>query len=270
MTRSSSSGLAAAEPGRQALIAPDERVIPLRPTDSRRYLDRQCVSDIFCSMREVDLYPPLKHFLTQQGFEVKGEVHHCDVIAVRDERVVAIELKVSINLTILLQAVDRLNITDTVYIGVPKGIAPLRKQRTRIIKLLRMLGLGLMVIDPTAGSGAVDVLCDPSAYKPRRVKRKTSRLLGEFMHRVGDPNAGGSNVRHGIMTAYRQKALAIAQFLSEHGKTKAAIIGRSLKEPRTRVILYANVYGWFDRVGKGIYALSPRGDRELPQWLTRD
>ena len=221
-------------------------------------------------MREVDLYPPLKHFLTQQGYEVKGEVHHCDVIAVRDKRVVAVELKMSINLTVLLQAVDRLNITDTVYIGVPKGIDRLKKQRSRMIRLLRMLGLGLMVIDPTAASGAVDVLCDPSEYKPRQVKQRTSRLLGEFMHRVGDPNAGGSNVRHGIMTAYRQKALAIAQYLSDHGETKAAIIGRSLKEPRTRVILYANVYGWFDRLGKGIYSLSPRGDRELSQWLTRE
>ena len=221
-------------------------------------------------MREVDLYPQLKHFLTQQGYEVKGEVHHCDVIAVRDKRVVAVELKMSINLTVLLQAVDRLNVTDTVYIGVPKGIDRLKKQRSRMIRLLRMLGLGLMVIDPTAASGAVDVLCDPSEYKPRQVKRRTSRLLGEFMHRVGDPNAGGSNVRHGIMTAYRQKALAIAKYLSEHGETKAAIIGRSLKEPRTRVILYANVYGWFDRLGKGIYSLSPRGDRELSQWLTRE
>ena len=217
-------------------------------------------------MREVDLYPPLKHFLIQQGFEVKGEVHHCDVIAVRDERVVAIELKVSINLTILLQAVDRLNITDTVYIGVPKGIAPLRKQRTRIIKLLRMLGLGLMVIDPTAGSGAVDVLCDPSAYKPRRVKRKTSRLLGEFMQRVGDPNAGGSNVRHGIMTAYRQRALEIALFLQTNGPTKASRVARAIRDPKARNILYRDVYGWFDRPSNGIYKLSSRGMQEVPLW----
>ncbi len=222
-------------------------------------------------MREIDLYPPLKQFLIQQGYEVKGEVQNCDVIAVRgDECVVAVELKLSINLTVVLQAVDRLQITDTVYIGVPKGITVLKKQRKHVVKLLRMLGLGLIVIDPAAAAGGVDVLCDPSGYKPRQVKQRTHRLLGEFMHRVGDPNAGGSSVRRGIMTAYRQKALAIAEYLREHGETKAAIIARSLAEPRTRVILYDNVYGWFDRLGKGVYALSPRGEIAFAQWLTRD
>ena len=222
-------------------------------------------------MREVDLYPPLKHFLVQQGYDVKGEVQNCDVVAVRgDEPVVVVELKLSISLTVVLQAVDRLQITDNVYIGVPKGIAVLKKRRKQTIKLMRMLGLGLLVIDPAASIGSVDVLCDPAECKPRRSKRKTQRLLGEFMHRVGDPNSGGSTARHGLMTVYRQKALAIAEHLREHGDTKAAVIAQSLTEPKTRAILYDNVYGWFDRLGKGIYALSPRGKTELPQWLTHD
>ena len=173
-------------------------------------------------------------------------------------------------MTVVLQAVDRLQISDTVYIGVPKGIAVLKKQRKQIIKLLRMLGLGLMVIDPAAALGSVDVLCDPGEYKPRQAKQRRHRLLGEFMHRVGDPNAGGSTVRRGIMTAYRQKALAIAAYLQKHGDTKAAVIAQSLAEPKTRTILYDNVYGWFDRLGKGVYALSPRGDTEYSKWLTHD
>ena len=222
-------------------------------------------------MQEVDLYPPLKHFLTQQGYEVIGEVQHCDVIDVRgDEAVVVIELKLSINMTVVLQAVDRLQISDTVYIGVPKGIAVLKKQRKQIIKLLRMLGLGLIVIDPAAALGCVDVLCDPGEYQPRQATQRRHRLLGEFMHRGGDPNAGGSTVRRGIMTAYRQKALAIAAYLQKHGDTKAAVIAQSLAEPKTRTILYDNVYGWFVRLGKGIYALSPRGDTEYSKWLTHD
>ena len=90
------------------------------------------------------------------------------------------------------------------------------------------------------------------------------------MHRVGDPNTGGSTARRGIMTVYRQKALAIAEYLQEHGETKAAVIAGSLAESKTRVILYDNVYGWFDRLGKGVYALSPRGEAEFPKWLTHD
>ena len=222
-------------------------------------------------MQEVDLYPPLKHFLTQQGYEVKGEVQHCDVIAVRgDEPVVVVELKLSINITVVLQAVDRLQISDSVYIGVPKDTGILKKQRKQIIKLLRMLGLGLLVIDPTAVLGSVDVLCDPGEYKPRQAKQRRHRLLDEFMHRAGDPNAGGSTVRRGIMTAYRQKALAIAQYLQEHGETKAAVIAQLLAEPKTRAILYNNVYGWFDRRGKGVYRLSHQGKADFSKWLIHD
>lgn len=208
--------------------------------------------------------------MVQQGYEVKGEVQNCDVIAVRgDEAIVVIELKLSLNLTVLLQAVDRLNITDTVYIGVPKGIAVLKKHRKRIIKLMRMLGLGLVVIDPQTRIGSVDVLCDPGEYKPRQVKKQARRLLREFQHLVGDPNLGGSSTHRGIMTAYRQKALAIAEYLQQHGETKAAVIANALTEPKTRAILYNNVYGWFDRLGKGIYVLSPLGETELPEWKVR-
>jgi hypothetical protein len=35
---------------------------------------------------------------------------------------------------------------------------------------------------------------------------------------------------------------------------------------RAGAILRDNHYGWFDRVTRGHYALSPRGERELPEW----
>ena len=222
-------------------------------------------------MQESDLYPALKDYLTRQGYEVKSEVEHCDVVAIREnESPLIIELKLSLNLTILLQAVDRLKLSGTVYIGVPRGLTILKKQRKRIIKLIRLLGLGLLVIDPTARIGAVDVLCDPGDYHPRQVKHRTQRLLREFEHRVGDPNLGGSQSQGGTMTAYRQKALAISTYLQQHGASKAAIIAQNLSEPKTRTILYDNVYGWFDRLGKGIYELSLRGRAELPDWISKN
>ncbi|NQT62164.1 MAG: hypothetical protein HQ556_04325 [Candidatus Marinimicrobia bacterium] len=222
-------------------------------------------------MQEIDLYPPLKTYLENQGYEVKSEILNCDVVALRkDEAAIIIELKLSLNLTILLQAVDRLKISNTIYIGVPKGLAVLKKRRKQIVKLMRMLGLGLIVIDPKSRIGNVDVLSDPGEYKPRQVKKQTQRLLREFQERVGDPNRGGSSMQRGIMTAYRQKALAISGYLLEHGATKAAIIAKVLEEPKTRSILYDNVYGWFDRLGQGVYTLSPRGEAELPDWKSRN
>ena len=221
-------------------------------------------------MQEIELYPPLKTYLENQGYEVKSEILNCDVVAIREgDATIVVELKLSLNLTILLQAVDQLKISNTIYIGVPTGLSVLKKHRKQIVKLMRMLGLGLIVIDARSRIGNVDVLCDPGEYKPRQIKKHTQKLLKEFQERVGDPNSGGSSMQHGIMTAYRQKALAIAGYLQEQGATKAATIAKSLEEPKTRNILYDNVYGWFERLGQGIYTLSPRGNKEVPIWNTR-
>lgn len=219
-------------------------------------------------MRESDLYLPLKRFLESQNYEVKGEVQDCDVLAVRGEDdPVVVELKLSFNLNVILQAVERLALTSTVYIGVPRSCRTLKKRRKRIVKLLRMLGLGLVVIDPDLKVGSVEVLLDPGEYKPRRSKPRQKRLLGEFMKRVGDPNLGGADKRKGVMTAYRQRALAIAQFLQKQGPTKASQVAGALQEPKARDILYKDVYGWFERVSRGVYGITPRAQEEVPLWL---
>ena len=215
-------------------------------------------------MKESDLYLPLKRLLESQRYEVKGEVHDCDVLAVRGtEAPVVVELKVSLNLDVILQAVERLSLTPNVYIGVPGNCAALRRRRKHTIKLLRMLGLGLVVIDPNHARGSAMVLLDPGGYLPRKSKRRQERLLGEFTRRVGDPNLGGTDKRRGIVTAYRQRAMEIVQFLHQNGPTKASHVAQALQEPKARAFLYRDVYGWFDRASLGVYALSPRGLREV-------
>lgn len=223
------------------------------------------------STKESDLYPPLKHFLESQGYEVKGEIQGCDVVAVRsDEPPVVVELKLVLNLDLVLQAVDRFALTSKVYIGVPKRCSALKRRRKQVFKLLKMLGLGLLIIDPQTRVGAVDVPFDPGPYRPRRHKVRQGRLLGEFRKRVGDPNLGGTSTRKGILTAYRQRAVAIAHRLETQGPTKASDIATALGDPKARDILYRDVYGWFDRPSRGVYALSPKGSREFPLWRTED
>jgi hypothetical protein len=68
------------------------------------------------------------------------------------------------------------------------------------------------------------------------------------------------------MTAYRQRALAIAWFLQKQGPTKASHVAMTLQDSKARDILYNDVYGWFDRVSRGVYELSPRGKQEIPLW----
>jgi hypothetical protein len=218
-------------------------------------------------MKESDLYIPLKKFLESQNYEVKGEVLDCDVVAIRGkETPVIVELKLHLNLEVVLQAVDRLSLSQKVYVGVPRESKLLKRRLRRITKLMKMLGLGLVVVDACKDTNNVEVLLDPSEYKPRKSKHRRDRLLGEFIRRVGDPNLGGKQKRKGIMTAYRQRALTIAQFLQKQGPTKASVIAQALQEQNARDILYRNVYGWFDRISLGVYEISPRGDREVHLW----
>ena len=218
-------------------------------------------------MKESDLYPPLKLFLESQNYEIKGEVGNCDVVAIRNaEPPLIVELKLSLNLTVVLQAVDRLTLTSIIYIGVPGQCSALKRKYKQLLKLFRLLGIGLITIDPLRESGGVKVLLDPGEYRPRISKHRQARLLGEFEKRVGDPNLGGSDSRSGIMTAYRQRALRIASFLNDQGPTKASDVARQTEETNARDILYRDVYGWFDKISRGIYGLSPRGKREILTW----
>lgn len=140
-------------------------------------------------MKESDLYPPLKLYLESQGYEIKGGIGHRDVFAIRNaEPLLIVELKLSLDLTVVLQAVDRLILTSSVYIGVPKQCSALKRKYKQVSKLLKLLGIGLITIDPLRKSGCVKILLDPGEYKPRISKNRVVRLLGEFEKRVGDPN----------------------------------------------------------------------------------
>ncbi|WFB35214.1 DUF2161 family putative PD-(D/E)XK-type phosphodiesterase [Kiritimatiellota bacterium B12222] len=222
-------------------------------------------------MKESDLYPPLKKYLEAQNYGVKGEVQDCDVVAIRGEEIpVIVELKLVLNLQVILQAVDRLALSPIVYVGVPEKCKSLKRHRKQMIKLLKMLGIGLITIAPEGRAGNVDIVLDPGEYKPRKSKHRQQRLLREFSERVGDPNLGGMDKRKGRMTAYRQRALAIAHFLKKHGPAKASQVASALQDPKSRELMYNNVYGWFDNPSRGVYDLSPKGQEEILLWAKVD
>jgi hypothetical protein len=200
---------------------------------------------------ETDLYAPVKALLEKQGYDVKGEVRGCDVVGVRgDEPPVIVELKKAFGLGLVLQGIDRLGLSDTVYLAV--GAWPKRMREVK--KLCRRLGLGFMVVT----TDRVDILLDPVPYQPRKNARKAKRLLGEHARRVGDPTQGGST-RVPIMTAYRQEALRCAGLLSSNGPMKLALLRAAAEAPNAATILRRDAYGWFERVERGIYQITPQG-----------
>jgi hypothetical protein len=221
-------------------------------------------------VRETDLYAPVKAFLEGQGYEVKAEINGCDLVACRgDEPPVIVELKAGFTLPLVLQGVDRLALADDVYlaVGVPRRRRPgslWRRERRSILKLCRRLGLGLLAVhEPTTRRPAlVEPLLDPAPYRPRPDRRRQGKLLREFAQRVGDPNTGGTN-RRPIVTAYRQDALRCLAVLADRGPTKAAEVARASGVPKAAALMYRDVYGWFERVERGVYARSAKGQDAL-------
>jgi len=219
---------------------------------------------------EEDLYAPVKAFFEEQGYEVKSEVRGCDLVAQRaDEPLVIVELKTGFTLPLVLQGIDRLALSDHVYLAVAVAARPAsnslwRRERRGILKLCRRLGLGLLAVHEPMGENPplVEPLLDPLPYRPRPSKRRQGLLLKEFAHRVGDPNTGGMT-RRPIVTAYRQAALRCAAYIEQNGATKAAEVARATAVAGAARILQRDVYGWFQRVERGIYALSPKGEVAL-------
>ncbi len=71
---------------------------------------------------ETELYPPVKAFLVEQGYEVKAEVGSADLVACRDGAdPVIVELKTGFTLSLFHQAVVRQSVTDAVYVAVARG-----------------------------------------------------------------------------------------------------------------------------------------------------
>lgn len=215
---------------------------------------------------EAELYDPIKRFLEAQGYLVKGEISPCDVVAVRnDEPPVIVELKEQFNLALILQAVDRLTVSDGVYVAFRVGdrhSAAWRSRRRQALALFRRLGLGLLTV---SSRGRVEAVLDPAPYRPRVNVKRCARLLKEFSERVGDPEAGGSASRQRL-TAYRQDALRCARALSSEQTLKVALVRQRTGVERAGPILRDNHYGWFERVTPGHYALSPKGRHDLDHW----
>ena len=221
-------------------------------------------------MRETDLYSPIKAFLEGQGYTVRSEVDGCDVVACRaDEPPVIVELKLSLNLELFLQAIDRQKLTDAVYIAVPddrrsQRRTALQRSPAEVLRLVRLLGLGLLVVTLRKRSARVDALVDPAPYKPRTVPARRRQLLREFAARTGDHNVGGS--RGAVVTAYRQDALACAAFLATAGAKRPVEIKKATGVARAGRIVYDDHYGWFERTDEGTYHLTAAGQAGLERY----
>ena len=132
---------------------------------------------------ETSLYAPVKQFLENLGFHVKGEIGGCDLVGIAEGSppvVVIGELKLTFNLDLVLQGVDRADVCDEVWLAVRASRRSGRERDARVRKLCRRLGFGLLAVSET---GTVDIIASPEGAMPRRNLRRRSRVVEE--HREG-------------------------------------------------------------------------------------
>ncbi len=218
------------------------------------------------TLKETDLYPPLHDYLVAQGYTVRSEVNDCDVTATKDEDLIVIEIKRSLNLTLLAQAARRQRITDSVYVAVPMPRESIHSKKWRsYAHLLKRLELGLILVTPGRKLASVQVAFHPVPFQKKKSHANRRAVLEEIAGRTGDYNSGGS-ARRKLVTAYREQAIHVACALQRLGPSKPRDLRALGTSKKTTPILYDNVYEWFERVDRGVYRLNAKGKGALKEY----
>ena len=208
--------------------------------------------------RENDLYNPVKTLFENNGYVVQAEVNNCDVMCVKDSQIIVIELKKEFNLKLVYQAIERQNITNSVFVCITR---PKNCKRDTLWKnmtnLLKRLNLGLILVSMDSDLKKAEIIFEPKEMKVKKNK-KAQKALNEFSSRSGHYNSGGVN-KTKIITSYREKSIKLACTL----ENKTYLSLKELKQlgfdEKVGRILNDNYYGWFEKVKRGYYCLSNKG-----------
>jgi len=153
--------------------------------------------------------------------------------------------------------------SDQVYIAVPRKSGKAALTAIRRNKMLcRRLGIGLITVK--LPENKVVVHCEPAPFVPRKIKKRKLKLLSEFERRHGDPNEGGMT-SVGMMTSYRQGALRCAKVLHDEGACKGSYVAKMAGFEKATNLMAANHYGWFEKIDRGVYGLTPQGAKALEE-----
>ena len=171
------------------------------------------------------------------------------------------ELKLSFNLELVLQAVDRAAACDEVWLAARlsargKG----RESDARYRNLCRRLGFGMLAV---------------TKYRRRRGDRQAAHDQPAPQSEEALAPRRRTPAAQGRSGARRQHALADHDGLSPAGAglRLGAVAGATARArsqarrfPTPPKILLHNVYGWFDRAERGVYVLTDAGHAALKRW----
>ena len=213
-------------------------------------------------MKETDMYQPIKKLLESQGFIVRGEVKGCDIAAAREGEIWLVEMKLSANLTLIYQAMDRQQASNSVFVAIPRPSNARSNNFLSLKKLLRKLGIGLITVALDSPLKYAEVIFFPESYSNSNKinNKKTQAIRNEMLARTVD-TAGGNN-KTPINTAYRERCIELACLLEASGASSPAELTAQVSGDASKILRF-NAYGWFQRVSRGVYEITAEGSEYL-------
>jgi len=213
-------------------------------------------------MKETDLYEPIRDLLTTQGFTVRGEVKGCDIAAVKDDMLWVVEMKLSANLTLIYQAMDRQTATDWVFVAIPRPKKARDGNFLRFQRLLKKLQIGLITVALDSPAKLAEIILFP-AGRADKANKKSESLRREIAGRSADTTGGSQGA---VNTAYRERCVRIACLLEAHGNLSASELTNVHGcEKDAYSIMRTNHYGWYNKTTRGRFELSGVGKAYLDE-----
>lgn len=217
-------------------------------------------------MTESDLFEPVKRMFEGLGFAVNAEVKDCDVTAIDGDRLVIIELKKNLSVTLLAQGLKRQRCGADVYVAVPKPKNYSPKKLRDVFSVLKKLELGLILVTVRGEYSFAEIIFEPKEYrKPQKNTKKRNEILKEIDGRTVDVNVGGVTGKK-IATAYTEKCINIACILDKYGPLSPKEIRARGGDEKCRNIMVSNVFGWFEKLGKALYGITNNGRLGLMEY----
>ena len=218
-------------------------------------------------MKETDLFPPLKIWLENQGYKVHSEVKNCDIAARKGEELIIVELKIRLTVTLLIQAVKRKELEESVYVAIPvNGSNSYPANLGGIKALLRRLEVGLILVRFMKTKTRIEVILHPQEFKRKRMHEKRKAIIREIDGRYGEFDKAGAPSTTERITAYKQEAVKTAFLLKKFGPSSPKELKQKGGYAKVGTMLSRNVYGWFDRIEHGIYDLNEAGKAALKNY----
>ena len=215
---------------------------------------------------ESELYAPVKTLFENMGYQVNAEVKDCDVTAVNGDELIIVELKKNLSVTLLAQGLKRQKSGAVTYVAIPKPKRYSPKTFRDTLYVIKKLELGLIFVTLIGSHSYAEIIYEPQPFKPvKQNKVMMRKIMNEIDGRSIDTNTGGITGRK-IATAYTEKCINIACILDMYGELSPKEVRSYGGDEKCGMIMRMNVYGWFDHVKKGVYAINKAGRKALLEY----